>query len=53
MPLLSKPNTVDALYGAVLALGGVAAFDAFPQAELIDDGGAAPQRREIPWSRNA
>ena len=30
-----------------------AAFDAFPQAELIDDGGAAPQRREIPWSRNA
>ena len=30
-----------------------AAFDAFPEAELIDDGGAAPQRREIPWSRNA
>ena len=30
-----------------------AALDAFPQAELIDDGGAAPQRREIPWSRNA
>ncbi len=30
-----------------------AAFDAFPDAELIDDGGASPQRREIPWSRNA
>ena len=30
-----------------------AAFEAFPDAELIDDGGASPPRREIPWSRNA
>ncbi|KWV95694.1 DNA polymerase III subunit gamma/tau [Erythrobacter sp. AP23] len=30
-----------------------AAFDAFPDAELIDEGGASPQRREIPWSRKA
>ncbi|WP_370188955.1 DNA polymerase III subunit gamma/tau [Qipengyuania sp.] len=30
-----------------------AAFEAFPEAELIDDGGASPARREIPWSRKA
>ncbi|MBX7482980.1 DNA polymerase III subunit gamma/tau [Qipengyuania qiaonensis] len=30
-----------------------AALDAFPNAELIDDGGAPPQRREVPWSRKA
>ncbi|MCF8882142.1 DNA polymerase III subunit gamma/tau [Erythrobacter sp. SN021] len=30
-----------------------AAFDAFPDAELIEDGGAPPERREIPWSRKA
>ena len=29
------------------------AFEAFPEAELIEEGSAAPQRREIPWSRNA
>ncbi len=30
-----------------------AAFEAFPDAELIEDGAAPPSRREIPWSRNA
>ncbi|QKG71188.1 DNA polymerase III subunit gamma/tau [Erythrobacter mangrovi] len=30
-----------------------AAFEAFPDAELVEDGGATPTRREIPWSRNA
>ncbi|WP_370034690.1 DNA polymerase III subunit gamma/tau [Qipengyuania mesophila] len=30
-----------------------AAFEAFPEAELIDDGGVSPTRREIPWSRKA
>ena len=30
-----------------------AAFDAFPDAELIEDDGAPPKRREIPWSRKA
>ena len=30
-----------------------AAFDAFPDAELIEDSGAPPERREIPWSRKA
>ena len=30
-----------------------AAFDAFPDAELIEEGGAPPERREIPWSRKA
>ncbi len=30
-----------------------AAFEAFPDAELVEDGGATPKRREIPWSRNA
>ena len=30
-----------------------AAFEAFPDAELIEDGADAPRRREIPWSRNA
>ncbi|MDQ0564768.1 DNA polymerase III subunit gamma/tau [Erythrobacter citreus] len=30
-----------------------AALDTFPEAELIEDGGASSQRREIPWSRKA
>ncbi|MFA6218347.1 MAG: DNA polymerase III subunit gamma/tau [Erythrobacter sp.] len=30
-----------------------AAFEAFPDAELVEDGDATPTRREIPWSRNA
>ena len=30
-----------------------AAFEAFPDAELIETGAAPPVRREIPWSRNA
>ena len=30
-----------------------AGFETFPQAELIEEGGTSPQRREIPWSRNA
>ncbi len=30
-----------------------AAFEAFPDAELIEDGAASPSRREVPWSRNA
>ncbi|QPC99681.1 DNA polymerase III subunit gamma/tau [Qipengyuania soli] len=30
-----------------------AAFEAFPYAELIEDGADAPRRRDIPWSRNA
>ncbi|WP_369025515.1 DNA polymerase III subunit gamma/tau [Qipengyuania sp. RANM35] len=30
-----------------------AAFEAFPDAELIEDGADAPRRRDIPWSRNA
>ncbi|MEZ5679960.1 MAG: DNA polymerase III subunit gamma/tau [Erythrobacter sp.] len=30
-----------------------AAFEAFPDAELIENDADAPRRREIPWSRNA
>jgi len=30
-----------------------ATFEAFPDAELVEDGGVPPTRREIPWSRNA
>ncbi len=30
-----------------------AGFETFPNAELVDDDGASPQRREIPWSRKA
>ncbi|MDG5748675.1 DNA polymerase III subunit gamma/tau [Qipengyuania sp. XHP0207] len=30
-----------------------AAFDTFPDAELIEDGASPPSRRTVPWSRNA
>ena len=30
-----------------------AAFEAFPDAELIEEGANPPSRREVPWSRNA
>ncbi|QYJ08300.1 DNA polymerase III subunit gamma/tau [Qipengyuania flava] len=29
------------------------AFETFPEAELIEEGGGSPQRRDIPWSRKA
>jgi DNA polymerase-3 subunit gamma/tau len=29
------------------------AFETFPEAELIEEGGASPPRRDVPWSRKA